>query len=86
MEWEYCYRRDDWPSGFNGLGLFALLRAGMNPFADAFDVNFLISEVESSVGAQVMDIPLVTAGAKNYVSGVPFDPTVIKKEADMFGW
>lgn len=66
--------RDHWPKmpdgrDFDGQHLLALVRGGNSPFHDKWDVNLLIQEIEENLGAQVIDIPCVSTGSNNYVSG-----------------
>lgn len=67
------YLQDEWPkiadgSPWNGKDLLELVRGGESPFADVWDVNLLITEIEENVGKHVVDIPLVNCGSNNYVS------------------
>lgn len=65
--------RDDWPnmsdgSNFDGKQLFALAHSGNSPFHGLWDLNLLIREIEENLGAEVIDIPIVSKGSNNYVS------------------
>ncbi|KAF7197590.1 hypothetical protein HII31_01093 [Pseudocercospora fuligena] len=65
------YWRDEWPTTkdgreYDGLKLLELVRAGESPFADVWNVNLLIREIEENVDAEIIDIPLVNGGSNNY--------------------
>lgn len=62
--------RDSWPTtvGYDGRNLLRLIRDGRSPFADRWDVNLLIREIEDKLATQVVDIPIITIGSNNYVS------------------
>ncbi|KAF3762250.1 hypothetical protein M406DRAFT_263472 [Cryphonectria parasitica EP155] len=60
-----------WPrspdgSGWDGKNLLPMVLRGASPFRKTWDVNVLLKEVESILGAQVVDIPQASAGAHNY--------------------
>ena len=46
--------------------LLAVVRDGKHPFRNV-DVNLLVREVETAVGAAIIDIPIVTKGTNNLV-------------------
>ena len=54
-------------SDYDGRNLLPLTRDGHSPFADRWDVNLLIREIEDELGTQVVDIPTVSMGSNNYV-------------------
>jgi hypothetical protein len=65
--------RDSWPitadgRDYDGRNLLWLIRDGRSPFADRWDVNLLIREIEDKLATQVVDIPTITIGSNNYVS------------------
>lgn len=65
--------RDDWPkmpdgSDFDGKQLLALVRSGDSPFHGLWDVELLIREIEVNLAAEVIEIPMMFKGSKNYVS------------------
>lgn len=64
--------RDTWPTmadgrDYDGRNLLRLIRDGRSPFADRWDVNLLIREIQDKLATQVVDIPVVTFGSNNYV-------------------
>ena len=64
--------RDSWPTmangrDYDGQNLLRLIRDGRSPFADRWDVNLLIREIEGKLATQVVDIPTITIGSNNYV-------------------
>ena len=66
------YFADDWPvmpdgTDYDGKGLLALARSGNSPFRDAWDFDSLTREVESGVGVEIIDVPLVSKGSNNLV-------------------
>ena len=70
---------DGWPttpngSDYDGTNLLQLMRDGCSPFADRWDVNLLILEIEHNLATKVVDIPTISMGSNNYVSkSSPFD-------------
>lgn len=65
--------QDEWPemadgSDYDGKHLLPLLHNGKSPFAEVWDVNLLIQEIEEKLNTQVIDIPFVCDGSNNYVS------------------
>ena len=73
--------RDSWPTtadgcNYDGRNLLRLIRDGRSPFADRWDVNLLIREIENKLATHVVDIPTITVGSNNYVSLSPPVSTV----------
>lgn len=67
------YYGDEWPkmpdgTDYDGKDLLNLLRDGKSPFADVWDVNLLIREIEEHLNTKVVDIPFIYHGANSYVS------------------
>ena len=63
---------EDWPknpdgTAFSGQNLMTLIRDKTSPFQNLWDVNLLLQEVETNLGARVNDIPMVYKGSNNYV-------------------
>ena len=54
-------------SYYDGHNLLRMLRDGNSPFADRWDVNLLVCEIEEKLSAKVVDIPSVSMGSNNYV-------------------
>ncbi len=67
------YDCDYWPkmpdgSDYDGKQLLSLVRDGNSPFHGLWDVNLLVREIEKNLGAQVIDVPVISKGSNNYVS------------------
>ena len=65
---------DVWPvmpdgKDYDGTHLLQLARRGQSPFRGQWDVLQLVREIEEQLGVEVVDLPRVTTGSNNYVSG-----------------
>jgi hypothetical protein len=63
---------DEWPrtatgEEYDGKHLLELANAGNNPFEGQWSVQILLEEVESHLGVQIADMPLVVKGSNNFV-------------------
>ena len=53
---------DSWPKNadgidYDGKDLMNLIHSGSSPFQDLWDVKLLLQEIETNLGAKVIDIP-----------------------------
>ena len=54
-------------TAFDGQHLMTLMHNGASPFENLWDVNLLLQEIETRLGAKVVDIPMSSQGSNNYV-------------------
>ena len=64
--------REEWPqttdgTDFDGRHLMTLINKQSSPFENLWDVGLLLQEIETKLGVEVIDIPMVYRGSNNYV-------------------
>lgn len=54
-------------TNFQGKDLVGLIRCGTSPYDGTWDAHLLLRDIEENLGTEVVNIPCVYTGRKNYV-------------------